>query len=152
MPLIKAFPQDPDSKHNVQYILYDDVTKLINPFNETWLNYTVNVEIVDVQVEFQNPVVFNDLVVGLEFGRRFRDFEVNQPSGVNRVLVLLQKMHGSDTITYKCYPHWNRPMLEYVDTIEKRRNNELQIDVNNLRGTNPITGFRVLLRVTFVDI
>lgn len=150
--IVKTFPRDPEEFYNIQYLSIDQTSLTEDNWNYTWLNYLVDLEVVEVAVDYADPVVYEDLVIAIDFGRKFRDFEMNQPPVGNRVLVQCLPVNQLNTTVHRAIDVSDRPRLDDL-TWTKSRGSQTNFDfvVSNYRGTNEIVNFMIKFKVLYVD-
>lgn len=133
------------------YINKDNQTEDI--WDITYAKYLVDLEIIEAQFEWQDPVTFDDLRVIVEFPSRLRPVEVYQPQPRNAVVVFTEPIIGLNTVTTKTYQDTSdRPQIETKKPREQSGVKKLVLSVSEYPpSTNTITDWAILIKIRYVD-
>ena len=139
-----------------QYLHINKDNQNSNIWDTSYTKYLVDMEILDVQVEWTFPVSYGDLRVLIDFPSKMRPLQEYQPESRNTVVVFTEPVIGlpATNVTSKSFlDTLDRPQLEVKDPQEQVSMRNLILDVNpaNVNSANSVDDWDILLKVKYVN-
>ena len=137
-----------------QYIHINKNNQDLDVWDLSYTKYLVDLEIVEVLIEWNGAVTYDDQVVGITFPSRVRPLQEYQPESRNTVVVFTEPVQGLTNVTKKCYLGTaDRPQLEVKDPREQVNLKKLRLGVDVIGSGSGalIDDWACLLKIRYVN-
>lgn len=145
---LNTYPSDNTPTLQTQKIIISSSDPSVGNIRQDILESVIDIDILEIQIEYQNPVTYADLLIDLSFGSNFPRLEDTEPSSFDHSTRFTVKGDNVlDTVSRRVFTERTTPYIPFRE--RKFRQSNFDIRLENVDGTNPILGYRIVMRLYY---
>lgn len=136
-----------------QYLHLNKDNQHLDIWDTSYAKYMIDLEIIEVHVEWNTPVAYDDLRIFVDFPSRTRPLQMYQPEARNTVVIFTEPIAQLDDVTTKSFQNTeDRPQIEVKNPEEQSGIRKLVLDVRSSdNSVNTIDDWDMLVKIKYID-